>query len=129
MDENQIPRQHPFSISNISNIMVVSLVIDENRENSWNFVDSWKFQGKYRFSWKNLNFSWFLTYVNFSLSAKFNRFFIILGGSAWRDQKPRVSSNYWKIAIFQRKSWFSLIFEILGKIDDFKTSVERTGKG
>ena len=31
---------------------------------------------------KNAHFSGFLTYVNFSLSAKFNRFFIILGGVA-----------------------------------------------
>ena len=72
---------------------------------------------------KNLHFSWFLTYVNFSLSAKFNRFFIILGGSPEidRDFKNRWFSR--KIAIFQRKSWFSLIFQILGKIDDFKTPV------
>ena len=38
---------------------------------------------KYRFSWIFRQKSRFLTYVNFSLSAKFNRFFIILGGSPW----------------------------------------------
>ena len=94
-----------------------------NRRESRKFVVYHKFQRKYQFFWKNLHFSWFLTYVNFSLSAKFNRFFIILGGSPEidRDFKNRWFSR--KIAIFQRKSWFSLIFQILGKIDDFKTPV------
>ena len=46
-------------------------------------------QRKYRFSSNFLENLVFLTYVNFSLSAKFNRFFIILGGSGCRDQNPR----------------------------------------
>ena len=65
------------------------VAFDKNQVNSRKIVIFHKFQRKYRFSWKNLNFSWFLTYVNFSLGAKFNRFFIILGGGRQKDQKSQ----------------------------------------
>ena len=59
-------------------------------------------------------FSGFLTYVNFSLSAKFNRFFIILGGIEEMDQKSWIFKKSRKNVVFrgfQENRWFFIIFE------------------
>ena len=54
-----------------------------------------------------MDFSRFLTYVNFSLSAKFNRFFIILGGLEETDQKTTFFQKDPKIVIFRGFWWFT----------------------
>ena len=66
----------------------------------------------------------FLTYVNFSLSAKFNRFFIILGGRVVWSKK---STDFKK----QRKMWFFLVFldiSNISKICDFKETGRNRGR-
>ena len=51
----------------------------------------------------------FLTYVNFSLSAKFNRFFIILGGIEEKDQKLWFFKKPRKNVVFRGFSWFLVV--------------------
>ena len=68
-----------------------------------------------RISLKIGDFSRFLTYVNFSLCAKFNRFFIILGGPPWIYQEIHRFQKGPKNVIFRGFSWKSGIFEIFGK--------------
>ena len=58
---------------------------------------------KYRFLRNFVKKTGFFWTVRYSLSAKFNRFFIILGGSGCRDQK---STDFKK----DRKTWFFLVF-------------------
>ena len=105
-DEHLIPRQHPFPIFKYFKYYGFQLFIDKNRENSMNFVGYYEIQRKYRFSSNFLQNLVFLTYVNFSLSAKFNRFFIILGGIEETDQKTTVFQKYPKIVVFRGFSWF-----------------------
>ena len=84
--------------------------------------------GDFNKSWKNLIFleilrktrffrqNWgFRTYVNFSLSAKFNRFFIILGGLEEMDRESWFFKEPEKNVVFRGfpcfhvvlKTWFS----------------------
>ena len=73
---------------------------------SWFFL---KFKENTDFLWiflKNRDFSRILTYVNFSLSAKFNRFFIILGGIEEKDQKLWFFKKPTKNVVFRGFSWF-----------------------
>ena len=77
------------------------------------------FEGPPRKYWFSSNFvkkTGFFWTVRYSLSAKFNRFFIILGGSAWRDRKNRVFQRTPKTTIFGGFLGFSLISIIVKNV-------------
>ena len=67
----------------------------------------------------------FLTYVNFSLSAKFNRFFIILGGLEEKDQKNHIFKKDLKIGFFLDFLGFSR-FSIVAKNVIFRGFLENS---
>ena len=108
--ENQIPRQHPFSsISNISNIVDFFNKLKK-------ILISLKFIKKITNFAKNCEKISIFLNVNFSLCAKFNRFFIILGGSPEKDRDFKNRENPRKIVIFggfSKNLWFFKYFTYL----------------
>ena len=116
MVENLIPRQHPFSIFQIFQL---SWFAAKKGKENFDFLEIskklWIFHQK----------SQFLTYVIFSLSAKFNRFFIILGGGVgFEPGKPQILKSREKCDFL----WFFSVFQILVKSVILKKPPTRCGE-
>ena len=93
-----------FKRSNISKLSSLAVKIGGIFHKDLGDRGKWSSLRKYRFSPDFRQKSWFLTYVNFSLSAKFNRFFIILGGPPWIYQETTV---LWRSREKRGFSWIS----------------------